>query len=434
MIENSNSLTRDLVRHIRAKAISQHDLDAAALFTLDAVANALAGRRTTPGKKLLALMAKLNCSGDAGRMALLQGGLTHILEMDDLHRASVVHPGCVVVPAAFALAFETGVGGVGFLSAVLQGFEATCRVGMAVGQEHYRIWHSTATCGPFGSAMAAACLLDLGEDACVDALGNAGTQAAGLWQFLDNGAMSKHLHAGRGAEAGVIAAELASLGFSGPPQILEGERGLFAGACPDADPEALLRHPEARWQLHETSIKPWPCCRHTHPAIDAALELSAKIDASLIDSIVVKTYQAALDICDRPAPGSVYEAKFSLQHCVAAALTFGRVDFGVFEQGAREELAECRRRVNLNAGEPYLSAYPKDWGAVVTVRQSDGVEMSALRNHCKGDPDDALSVGEMREKALMLLEFGEVREPEQLIDAILAMSDGGAPPVLPILI
>jgi 2-methylcitrate dehydratase PrpD len=424
------SLTRDLVRHIRTKEVSQHDLDAAAHFTLDALANALAGRNTEAGRKLLALASKLDCSRDAGRMALLQGGLTHILEMDDLHRASVVHPGCVVIPAAFALAAETGVDGAAFLTAVLHGFEATCRVGMAVGQEHYRIWHSTATCGPFGSAMAAAAMLGLDEDACVDALGNGGTQSAGLWQFLDTGAMSKHLHAGRGAEAGVIAAQLAGLGFSGPPQILEGERGLFAGACPDADPAALLKNPEQRWQLHETSIKPWPCCRHTHPAIDAGLELSAEIDASLIDTVAVETYQAALDICHRPTPDSVYEAKFSLQHCVAAALNLGRVDFGVFEEQTRQSLANCRGRMTLSAVDPYRSAYPADWGARVSVTLKGGETISAKRTHCKGDPADALSVGELREKALMLLEFGDVAEPEQLIDDVLAMADGGSPPTL----
>jgi len=353
--------------------------------------------------------------------------------MDDLHRASVVHPGCVVVPAVFALADETGVAGLEFLRAVLQGFEATCRVGMAVGQEHYRIWHSTATCGPFGSAMAASCLMGLDEDACVDALGNAGTQAAGLWQFLDTGAMSKHLHAGRGAEAGVVAAELAALGFSGPPQILEGQRGLFAAACPDADPAALLAGPEQPWQLHETSIKPWPCCRHTHPAIDAALELSGQIDPALIETIVVETYQAALDICDRPAPDSVYEAKFSLQHCVVAALNIGRLDFGVFEKQPRTDLADCRDRVSLRASEPYVSAYPKDWGAAVSLTMADGTHLSAVRSHCKGDPEDCLSVDEMRDKARMLFEFGDVGEPEHLTRAILAMANGGPPPVLPIL-
>lgn len=431
----SMSLTRNLVQLIRAKEVSQPDLDAAAFFTLDAVANALAGRHTEAGQKLLSLMAKLNAALGAGRLALVQGGLTHILEMDDLHRASVVHPGCVVVPAVFALSLagDKPIGGVAFLHAVLQGFEATCRVGMAVGQQHYRLWHSTATCGPFGSAMAVACLLDLDEDACVDGLGNAGTQAAGLWQFIDTGAMSKHLHAGRAAEAGLIAAQLAALGFSGPPEILEGRRGLFAATCPDANPEALLADPGQPWQLHQTSIKPWPCCRHTHPVIDAALELSGKLDAALIDTIDVTTYQAALDVCNRPDPHSIYEAKFSMQHCVAAALSSGRIDFDVFEKPARDALASCRGRVVLGTAEPYHSAYPADWGAAVVVTLKDGQQITALRNHCKGDPQIPLSDREMREKALMLLEFGAVADPEKLIDAILAMATGGPPPVLPII-
>src|SRR5690606_14080258 len=127
-----------------------------------------------------------------------------------------------------------------------------CRVGMAVGPAHYRVWHNTATCGPYGSAMAAAELLGLDDVQAVHALGNAGTQSAGLWQFLETGAMSKHLHAGRAAEAGIVAAELAARGFTGAPAILEGEKGFFAGACPDARPEALLADPAAPWQLRLT--------------------------------------------------------------------------------------------------------------------------------------------------------------------------------------
>lgn len=428
------SLTRDLVRLIREKEISRVDLEAAALFTLDAVANALAGRQSEPGRKLLSLMENFDMGADAGRWALLQGGLTHILEVDDLHRASVVHPGCVVVPAAFALTDKTNGDGIRFLTSILQGFEATCRVGMAVGQEHYKIWHSTATCGPFGSAMTAACLLDLDEDAATDALGNAGTQAAGLWQFLDTGAMSKHLHAGRGAEAGVIAAQLAEHGFSGPPEILEGDRGLFAGACPDANPGAVTAHPGHRWQLHETSIKPWPCCRHTHPTIDAALELSAGLETETIEAIDVTTYQPALDVCDRQGPVSIYEAKFSLQHCVAAALADGKVDFDSFEEPCRQRLTGLRDKVRLKAEDPYLSAYPKDWGAAITLKLSTGEERTAHRSHCKGDPEDPLSLQEMREKARMLMTFGKVDNPDDLIDAILAMADGAPPPALPLII
>ena len=199
--------------------------------------------------------------------------------MDDLHRESVTHPGCVVVPAAWAMAAQNGTDGRDFLKAVLAGYEAVlphrqrrrpCAL-QGVAQH--------GTCGPYGAAMAAARLLDLREEPTVWALGNAGTQSAGLWQFLEENAMSKHLHAGRAAEAGLLAAELAARGFTGPAQILEGAKGFFVAACPDAQPERVLAAPEAPWQLRLTSIKPWPSCRHTHPAIEAALALHGRVAA-----------------------------------------------------------------------------------------------------------------------------------------------------------
>jgi 2-methylcitrate dehydratase PrpD len=300
------------------KPIAPVDFQQAAMFTLDALANALAGRVSEPGALLLR-WADATGVIDAERRAFLLGALTHILETDDLHRASVVHPGCVVVPAVWAIATRERQRGHAVLRAVLWGFEAATRIGMAVGPTHYRIWHNTATCGPYGSAMAAAALLKLDVPATVHALGNAGTQSSGLWQFLETGAMTKHLHAGRAAAAGVLAADLARFGFTGPPAILEGAKGLFAAACPDADPDAVVRDPDGPWQLLQTSIKPWPSCRHTHPAIDAACELRHAVIGP-IEQIEVETYPAALEVCNRPAPQSDYEAKFSLHHCVAAAL------------------------------------------------------------------------------------------------------------------
>ena len=195
------TLTQDLIRLIRDKAVGRDDLDKTALYVLDAVANALAGRHSEPGRKLLEWGK--GRQGDAGRRALVMGGLTHILEVDDLHRASVVHTGCVTVPAAFALASFREVPGEILLRAVLYGFEAAARVGMAVGPAHHRNpWHNTATCGPYGSAMTASTILGLDDDQAMHALGNAGTQSGGLWQFLATGAMSKHLHAGRARKPG----------------------------------------------------------------------------------------------------------------------------------------------------------------------------------------------------------------------------------------
>ena len=313
MQTGSDSLTQGLIHLIREKAVTATDIEKTALFTLDAIANMIAGRNSEPGRKLLAWGR--GRMGDTGRRAFVMGGLTHILEVDDVHRASVVHTGAVTVPAVFALAAGRDLPGETLLRAVLYGFESTCRVGMAVGPTHYKVWHNTATCGPYGSAMAAATVLGLDDEQAMHALGNAGTQSGGVWEFLKTGAMSKHLHAGRAAEAGVVAAELAELGFTGPPAILEGPTGFFAGACPDPDPDAILRDPAAPWQVHLTSIKPWPSCRHTHPVIDASLALAGQIDLSAVAAIDVSTYAAAIDVCDRPVANSDYEAKFSLQHC-----------------------------------------------------------------------------------------------------------------------
>jgi len=431
------SLSAGLVRLIRHKPVRPADLDMAALFTLDAVANMLAGRNSPPGEVLLAWWGSgaSNAAPEPGRLAFLMGALCHILETDDLHRESVVHPGCVVVPAAWALAEARRADGKALLTAVLHGFEAAARVGMAVGPAHYRIWHNTATCGPYGSAMAAAALLGLSDEAAVHALGNAGSQSAGLWQFLETGAMTKHLHAGHAAEAGVKAGELAAFGFTGPPRILEGEKGFFRAACPDADPDAVLREPDAPWQLTRTSIKPWPACRHTHPAIDAAEELRADFPAgSIIEeaiaSVEVDTYQAALDVCDRPAVTSDYEAKFSLQHAVAAALLCPHVDFAAFGAEARARCAALAARVHVRAAEPYSSAYPGAWGSRVRLRLADGGERQAGRRNAKGDPEAPLTRGEMIEKARMLLVHGGVAAPERIIEDILGLAEGGSLPSL----
>ncbi len=424
------TLTEQLTELIAAKPVAPTDLEQAALLVLDAMANALAGRATEPGA-ILQRWASANDAIDADRSAFLLGSLTHILETDDLHRASVVHPGCVVVPAAWTVAVREGLRGHAMLKAVLWGFEAVTRVGMAVGPAHYRLWHNTATCGPYGSAMATAALLQLSPAATVHALGNAGTQSAGLWQFLEAGTMTKHLHAGRAAEAGVLAADLAGFGFTGPPNILEGAKGWFAATCPDADPAAVTRDPDAPWQLLQTSIKPWPSCRHTHPTIDAAHELRRRIAAEPLESITVETYPAALEVCDRSVLQSDYEAKFSLQHCVAAALTRENVDFAAFNDAARNELADLRERVRLRVAEPYASAYPQAWGGAVTVTLRGGEQVTARRTHAKGDPEAALSPVELIAKARMLMVYGGVREPDRLIDAILALSDDAPLPSLP---
>ncbi|MGI9481994.1 MAG: MmgE/PrpD family protein [Hyphomicrobiales bacterium] len=423
------SLTAKLTELVRTKPVSDADIAAAELFALDAIANMVAGRNSGPGRKISAwkqeLLGERSNSGTMGldppRRAFIYGAHCHILEVDDLHRASVVHPGCVVVPVLLALG--KGRPRRKVLTALLHGFDACCRIGMAVGKEHYRIWHNTATCGPFGAAMAAAHLLDLDNVQTVHALGNAGSQSSGLWEFLDTGAETKHLHAGRAAESGVIAAGLAAQGFTGPPEILEGTRGFFKAACPDAVPKRVLAEPDAPWQVHLTSIKPWPSCRHTHPAIDAAQRIRTQmlaegLDFSGLNEVEVETYQAALDLCNRVETPTAYAAKFSLQHTVSAALSHDEVTFDSFDDAARKSLSDSRKKVFVRRAEDVQSRYPAHWGTRIKAHHKTGGMFTSEVENAKGDPELPLSRAEMISKAGRLIEFGSPGLAKPIISAV----------------
>jgi 2-methylcitrate dehydratase PrpD len=415
-IENSDlqtdSLTTQLVRLIQKKEIINEDIQACTYFLLDAIVNAIAGIHTDMGKVLMQWYTRQS-SPDTGRHVFLTGALVHTLEMDDLHKKSVTHPGCVVVPAAIAVAARNDCSGRQLLEAILYGYEAMCRVGNATGREHYKNWHSTATCGPFGSAMAAGHLLGLTTEQLVWSLGNAGTQSSGLWEFMNSGGMSKHLHAGRAAESGILSADLAGQGFTGPTEILEGRQGLFIAACRDGDLSELLAKPDSPWQLRLTSIKPWPSCRHTHPAIDAALKLHPLIN-SPVKEIHVHVYQAAQDVCDRPIPLTEYQAKFSLQHCVAMALVEGTIGFDSFDASARDRIKENRDKVRLVVSSEINKAYPHDWGCELIVHLENNETLRTSRQHCKGDPESPLDNNEMQAKASLLLDFAGIAKDEQL--------------------
>ena len=422
----SLSLSSQLCEAIGRRPIVAHDREAAALFTLDAIANIIAGRNSVQGRKLLAWYRNMsgthNTAPDASRLSFIYGALCHILEVDDLHRASVVHPGCVVVPAVMAMG--QGTSGHAALNAIIRGFEATCRVGMSVGSEHYKIWHNTATCGPFGSAMATASLLGLNLDQTVHAMGNAGSQSAGLWQFLDTGAETKHMHAGRGAEAGVVAATLAQHGFTGAPDILEGERGFYKATCPNPRPELLVPSASDLWQVHMTSIKPWPSCRHTHPAIDCALSLHDQVpDIEDITSIEVAAYPAALHLCDRTVVDTAYAGKFSLQHCTAAAIGDGAVTFASFEPDARDRLKALRDKVKVATDDNYTATYPAHWGSRVSINLKNGKTLVRDVNDARGDPELPLSREDMIAKSKGLLLHGGHEQPHQVIDDILGLVD-----------
>ncbi|MBI4540196.1 MAG: MmgE/PrpD family protein [Gemmatimonadetes bacterium] len=431
-----DNLSRSLVQLIRSHPVSQDDLRAAERFVRDWLGSLTAGGATRPGAILRTYAQRRE---DVEGRTFLAAALSHITETDDLHRTSVSHPGCVVVPTALLLGDSLGARGRQVLRAVLAGYEAMIRVGEALGPAHYQIFHNTATAGVFGSAAAAASLLELEEEAWLWALGNAGTQASGLWQFLADSAMSKHLHAGHAAEAGLRAALLAREGFTGATAILEGEQGFFRGFCPDPRPEAVLK-PAHGWKLPEASLKPYPSCRHTHPAIDAALELRAGLASrpnfpDAIAAIRIFSYPAAIRLNDKPAPGSRYAAQFSFQFCVATALARGRPTPASFEESRLRdpELVRLMERTTVEENAELAAAYPERWGCEIEVETGDGARHRARQTSPTGDPENPLTDVDLDEKVRGLCAAGglEPTETEALLEACKALPEDGPPFALP---
>jgi 2-methylcitrate dehydratase PrpD len=248
--------------------------------TLDWLGSALAGALEPPARIAQRVARGLGSSdestvfgagrGSAAAAALANGVASHILELDDVHKGSTLHAAAPVISAALAVAERERAPGRAFTRAIALGYDAALRIGEAVNPSHYRYWHPTGTAATFGAAAAAGSLLGLTSAQMLDALGTAGTQAAGLWEFNADGAMSKHLHPGKAAFNGVLAADLARLGFTGATRILEVERGFFRATAAGFDPSRVTDRLGEQWKITENCYKLYSCCAHTHTAIDVA--------------------------------------------------------------------------------------------------------------------------------------------------------------------
>ena len=283
--------------------------------------------------------------------------LGNVLEMDDVHRASLLHPGPVVWPAALS--------GVGaemdeVLDAAIRGYEAMIGIGAAFDAHHYARWHPTATMGVFGAGAAMGSLLGLAPEQYVHALGNAGSVAGGAWHMRHDNVLTKQWHIHHAMRTGRDAALHAHAGATGPAGILEGPQGLFAAMV--QEPGALASHGDG-WLIETVSFKPFAACRHAHPAIDAAMELrkAGKLKAPFI----VETFADALTFCDRPDPVTELEAKFSLQHAVAVVADGREADAEDFTPEAIAALAPLRAQVSVSEDPSITARYPAHFGARV---------------------------------------------------------------------
>jgi 2-methylcitrate dehydratase PrpD len=401
--EQTSKLPKEVIHHAKRAVI-------------DWYASLLPGSRIAPAVQLEQALADELDHGRArlasGRRAtlraaaLINGAASHAVEFDDIWRNAVYHPGAPVIAAALATAQAQGANGERFLRGVIVGYEISTRIGEAVMPSHYKYWHTTGTVGCFGAAAAAATLLGRNREQFVHALATVGTFAAGLQQAFRSEAMSKPLHAGRAAEAGVLAALAAAKGVTGVRDILEGEVGFGAAMSVKPDWAKATRELGTDYNITHVTFKNHGCCGHTFPALDAVIELRSKhgLAPKDIARVRIATYQGGLDVVNNYKPEGDYQAKFSLPYVVAHALIHGSVRLNAFgpDRLNDPQLRALMAKIELSADPELSRNFPRQRAAKVEIETTDGRKLSHFQETRKGDPEMPLTDEELDDKFLEL--------------------------------
>jgi 2-methylcitrate dehydratase PrpD len=338
--------------------------------------------------------------------ALINGAAAHTAEVDDIYRDGIYHPGAPTIAAALAVAQAKGASGERFLRAVIVGYEISTRIAAAMGRAHYKYWHNTGTIGCFGAASAAAEVLGLDARRFAHALATATTFAAGLQQAFRSDSMSKPMHAGRAADAGVTGALAAAEGVTGALDIIEGEAGFGRAMGEGPDWERALATLGEEFHICRMTVKNHACCGHAFAAIDGALALKAQmgVSAGEIARVRVGGYSATLEVAGIAEPATAAEARFSTPYLVATALTHGSVRLAAFEPPRLEDpgTRSLMKRVELELDAGVDAAFPAQRAARIAIESRDGRRAEHFQATRKGDPDLPLSDSELDAKYLEL--------------------------------
>jgi 2-methylcitrate dehydratase PrpD len=345
----------------------------------------------------------------AASAAEYNGTLGHMLDYDDVHLAITGHATAVLLPALLALAQQLRTtSGAQLLAALVAGCEMVSRVGKLIAPSHYdRGFHSTSTAGSLGAALACAHLAGLSQERACIALGLAATQASGLKALF--GSMGKPWHAGLAARNGVMAAQLAARGFTGPVDILENPQGFSQAYSDDFHPAAALEEPEGGWHLRNTLFKYHASCFGTSACMEALLELQRGqgFSAEEVESVGVCVHSSSATVCNIPAPANDTEAKFSLRAC--AAMTLAGLDTSVPQTFSADSLAQTQVRRLVPCVEVGFSADLPRMASDVRVTLKDGREHRAFHDAGIAMRDLAAQQGKLEGKfqAIVSREFGD---------------------------
>ncbi len=415
---------------------------------LDTLGAALAGAAQPEPSAVLAAGALVHGTGGTAAIwgrpclappvlaALVNGTAAHALELDDASGCD--HSGAVVVPAVLAaLPAALGATDGDVIAAVVAGYDLGRRVMEAAGgydAHNGAGWHSTGTCGVFAAAVAVARLWRLSPALTQQALGIAGSFAAGNWSFLADGAMTKRLHPGQAASAGLFAAALARAGMTGPAGVFEaGWGGFLATYAPaTAQPALLTAGLGTEWRIHRSSVKPYASCRGTHAAVEAALVLRKTVPAGAAVRVEVGAHPTIVRMCGGMRVETLVDAQMSLPYAVAVAWLHGDAGLPSFAPAIRQapELRRWLDRVRV----VHDPAVPSNIAARVTVTAEDGGDVTRRVDVPLGSWDrplpDALLIAKFQGLAAPVLGPGRTRALQQ---AVLALGQGSATQILELL-
>lgn len=339
--------------------------------------------------------------------ALINGTASHAAEVDDIFREAIYHPGSPTISAALAMAEHLDKNGEQLLRSIIVGYEVSTRIGRSLGRAHYRYWHNTGTVGAFGAASATAVLLELEDLPFSHALSTVATFASGLQAAFQVDSMSKPLHSGRAAEAGILAATLAEKGIVGAFNVLESSQGFGVAMSENVNWDMALSDLGMVFHIENMTFKNHACCGHTFAPIDGALVLQKdfSINSSDIEAVRIGTYKPALDVAGAKNPQTAAEARFSIPYVVACALLYGSVRLTAFSE---DRLNDSNVRALMKKIELYVDPeadrlFPNKRSAHIEIKVKSGKAFNFYQPTRKGDPDMPLSDQELGEKFLELV-------------------------------
>ena len=414
-------ITRQLAEYVTAlrfEDIPAEASDRAGRFVLDAAGIALRASvdadSTGPirdGFVALARDGKASVFGSdltlsPASAAAINASLCHSLDFDDTHREGSVHPGAAVIPTVLALAEEHGADGPQVTTAIVAGYDVTCKLAMALDpKSHYdRGFHPTGTAGVFGATAAGASLLGLSADELENAFGVNCSQAAGSMQFFDNGAWNKRIHPALAAHNAILALELAGRGFVGSSRAIEGRHGVLHAYSDAARPEVAVSRLGERFEILHTAIKPYPACRYAHGPLDAIIDLVGEhgLEPDDVESVVIGLPEAAMELIGRPverkrAPQNIVDGQFSMHFLAAAALTSGRMTWDEYDLIGDRVVDGLMQRTEVVPDDEASRAYPEQWQSSVEIN-TRGKSLAERRTGARGEPELFLEWDEIERK------------------------------------